>query len=96
MQTDLRVPYRADAEQVQTVLERATRGVEGVLPDKPVEVLCYQFGDSARTMHVHWSIATCENDTQMIGQVNVALEAALSAAALQIAYNKVEVDVHHQ
>ena len=47
-------------------------------------------------MRVHWWIATCENDIEMIGQVNAALEAALSAAGLHIAYNKVEVDVHHQ
>lgn len=96
VQTDLRVVYGSDADQVQSVLEQATRGVDGVLPDKPVEVLYWQFGASARIMRVRWWIATCEQDTEMIGKVNAALEAALSAANLQIAYATIDLNVQNK
>ena len=52
VQTDIGVAYGSDFDQVRRVIKDAVRGVEGVLPDKPVDVFFLKFGDSTRQMRV--------------------------------------------
>jgi MscS family membrane protein len=96
VQTELHVVYGSDFSHVRQVLEQATRGVEGVLADKPVEVLFRNFGMSGRTVLVRWWIASCEQDFDMVDQVNAALEKALVAGDIQIAFTKLDVQVDGQ
>jgi small-conductance mechanosensitive channel len=69
VQTDIGVAYGSDYDQVRRVIKDAVRGVEGVLPDKPVDVFFRQFGDSARMMRVRWWIDSYDDENPMLDQV---------------------------
>ena len=56
LQLDVGIGYGTDIEHVRKVLGDAVRGVEGVLPDKPVDVLYNEMGDSSMTIRVRWWI----------------------------------------
>jgi MscS family membrane protein len=58
LQVDLGIGYNRNIPWVTKVLEDAVRGVEGVLQDKPVNVLFTGFGDDGMTFRVRWWVAS--------------------------------------
>ena len=84
VQTDIGVAYGSDYHQVRRVITDAVRGVEGVLPDQPVDVFFLEFGDSDRTMRVRWWIDTIDDEYPMLDRVNAALESALDEAGIDM------------
>jgi len=56
LETDIGVGYRSDLNKTRQVIKDALRKIEGVLPDKPVDVLFIGFGDSSRNIRVRWWI----------------------------------------
>ncbi len=87
VQIEIGVAYGSDFDQVRSVIHDAVRGVDGVLPDKPVDALYHEFGDSARTMRVRWWIDDVNHEGAMIDQVSEALEAALTKAGIDLPFN---------
>jgi small-conductance mechanosensitive channel len=83
VQTDVSVAYGVDLNQVERVIVEAVRGVEGVLPDKPVEVWYRQFGDWARRIRVLWWINDVNHADPIRNHVNRAIELALSEAGIE-------------
>ncbi|UCD42589.1 MAG: mechanosensitive ion channel, partial [Chloroflexota bacterium] len=81
---EIGVAYGTDIEQMREVIDQAVRGVEGVLPDKPVDVYYLKFGDSARQVRVRWWIDTYRDEKTMLDKVNTALEFALSNAGIEL------------
>ena len=61
-------------------------GVEGVLPDRPVEVLFLDFGDSVRRIRVTWWIDTYSQEFIMMNRVNRALDGAFDKAGIKIPF----------
>ena len=78
------VAYGSDFEQVQRVVEEAVRGVEGVLPDKPVEALFLEYGHSARLVRVQWWIDDMLQEWYIMDRVNKALEIAFEQAGIEM------------
>jgi small-conductance mechanosensitive channel len=74
--------YGADIDQLQKVVEEAVRGVEGVLPDRPVDVLYLSFGGSSREIRVRWWVDHINNRTRILSQVNMALDRAFEKAGI--------------
>jgi small-conductance mechanosensitive channel len=93
VQTDIGVAYGSDYDQVRRVIKDAVRGVEGVLPDKPVDVFFRQFGDSTRMMRVRWWIDNYDDENPMLDQVNAALESALDEAGIDMPFNTYALNV---
>ena len=93
VQTELHFAYGTDFAQIQTLLEQTVRGVDDVMTDKPVEVIYLQFGPSTRIVRVRWWIATCEHEVQIVSRVNVAIEAALVAANIEIAHTTFDLNI---
>jgi small-conductance mechanosensitive channel len=91
--TDIRIAYGSDFDQIRRVAEAAVRGVAGVLPDRPVDVLFHAYGDSARTMRVRWWIEDMHQEYYVIDRVNVALERALGEAGIDIALTRYDLNV---
>ena len=91
VQSDLHFAYETDFDQIQPLLEATARGVEGVLTDKPVEVLYWRFGKFGYTARVRWWIASCEQDHEMMTRVNGALVAAMTAAGVKMGYTAVDL-----
>ena len=92
-QTDIGVAYGTDPEQMRRVIEQTVRGVEGVLPDKPVEIFFLKFGDSSRLVRVRWWIDTYRNEKPMLDKVNTALELALDGAGIELPFNTYDLNL---
>ncbi len=93
IQTEIGVAYGTDVEQARQVLVDAVKGVEGVLPDRPVEALFLTFGDSALIFRVRWWIESYVDTRRMYDRVNTAIYRALQQAGIVIPFP--QRDVHH-
>jgi len=82
VQIDIGVAYNTDFDQLQQIIIEAVRGVDGVLPDKPVNVLFMAFGDSALQIRVRWWVDNVNNRNHILSRVNVALLHALEEAGI--------------
>jgi small-conductance mechanosensitive channel len=69
------------------------RGANGVLADKPVEVLFVDWGESTRTIRVRWWIDNFHQELQMKDKVNVALESALDKAKIDMPFTTYALNV---
>jgi small-conductance mechanosensitive channel len=94
--TDIGVGYGSDLDQMYKVIREAVRGVEGVLPDKPVDVFFVKFGDSARSVHVRWWIDSYKNENAVLNKVNAALEVALDKAGIDMPFDTYDLNVKMQ
>jgi small-conductance mechanosensitive channel len=93
VQTDIGVAYGTDIDLVERVMVETVRGVEGVLPDKPVDVLFVAYGDSARQIRVRWWIDDVNDQYFALHRVNAALERALAEAGLDIPFPTYSLNV---
>jgi MscS family membrane protein len=84
VQREIGVAYGSDFDQVRRVTEAAVHGVEGVLPDKPVDAHFHDFGDSSRLMRVRWWIDDMHAEKRIIDGVNEALEVAYDKAGIDM------------
>ena len=74
--SEIPVAYGSDLDRVRRVVHDAVRGIDGILPDQPVDVLFLEYGVSARVMRVRWWINDMYRERPIIAQVNEALEIA--------------------
>lgn len=79
-QTEIAVAYGSDLRQVREVITQSLRGIEGVIPDKPVDILFLEFGDSAMNLRVRWWIESYQDDRRIKDRVNEAMYRALEQA----------------
>ena len=86
VQTDIGVAYGTDMDRVRQVIQETVSGVEGVLPDKPVNVFFLAFGDSARQIRVYWWIDSVNHENLMLDRVNAVLESALDKAGIELPF----------
>ena len=93
IETNVGVAYGSDYHQVRRVIEDAVRGVEGVLPDQPVDVFFVRFGHSDRIMRVRWWIDTIDQIFPMRDRVNAAVESALEEAGIDMPFDTYDLNV---
>jgi small-conductance mechanosensitive channel len=86
VQIEIGVAYGSDFDQVRSLIHDAVRGIDGVLPDKPVDALIRGFGDSSRTMRVRWWIDDVNHEAPIVDRVCEALERALDGAAIDMPF----------
>jgi len=94
IQTHVGVAYGTDIETARRVLIEVVRGVEGVLPDKPVDALYNEMGDSAMIFRVRWWIESYEDTRRVIDRVHTALQEALDAAGIESPYPTQSLNLH--
>jgi MscS family membrane protein len=94
IQIHIGVAYGSNLELARQTMIEAVRGVEGVLPDRPVEALFLEFGDSALIFRVRWWLESYEDTRRMFDRVNTALYNALDDAGIVIPFPT--WDVHHK
>ena len=83
-QIDIGVEYEAELDEVRSIIQGALREVEGVLPDKPVDVLFMNFGEFARVVRVRWWVESMHQDKRVRDRVNNAIQRALNEAEIEI------------
>ena len=86
IRTEIGVAFGTDSGQLQRVVEGAVRGVEGVLPERPVDVIFLAFGESARQVRVRWWIDDVNHQDRVLNRVNAAIEQALAEAGIEIPF----------
>ena len=84
IQTEIGVAYGTDLRQVRTVITQALQGVEGVIPDMPVDILFLEFGDSAMVLRVRWWIESYIDARRSTDRVNETIYQALAQAGIEL------------
>jgi small-conductance mechanosensitive channel len=91
LQIHIGIAYGSDLEKARKVMVDAVRGVEGVLPDRPVEALFLEFGESALIFRVRWWLESYVDTRRMFDRVNSALYKALEEADIELPAPQLEV-----
>lgn len=86
IQNHVGVAYGTDIEKARQVIVDAVKTVDGVLPDKPVEALFLEFGDSALTFRIRWWLDSYVDTRRMFDSVNTAVYQALNEAGIEIPF----------
>jgi MscS family membrane protein len=79
LQVDIGVAYGTDINTIRQVLHDAVRQVDGVMGEKPVQVLFVEFADSAMVFRVRWWIADYADMRKMNDRVYEEIQIALDA-----------------
>ncbi len=86
IQTHVGIAYGTDIETARRVIVDAVRSLEQVLPDKPVDALYIEMGDSAMIFRVRWWIESYVDTRRVVDRVHTALQEALDAAGIESPY----------
>ena len=86
IETHVGISYDTNLETARSIIADTVRQVEGVLPDKPVEALYIEMGDSAMIFRVRWWIESYVDTRAMFDQVHTALQHALNEAGIESPY----------
>jgi MscS family membrane protein len=82
LQVDIGLAYGTEFDKARQVLHNAVREVDGVMGDKPVQVLFVEFTESAMIFRVRWWIADYADMRKMNDRVYQAIQEALDAHKL--------------
>jgi small-conductance mechanosensitive channel len=96
MEVDLRIAYHADLEKARQVITDALGKVDGVLPEKPVEVLFIGFSDTARHLRVRWWVANYHLQYPMLDRVCTDIDYALNRTGIEIPITTYDLNVKMQ
>ncbi len=94
LQIHLGIGYGTEVEKARQVMIDAVSSVEGVLPDRPVEALFLEFGDSAMIFRVRWWLESYADTRRMFDRVNTALYKALNQQQIELPFPQLEI--HYQ
>jgi len=83
IETHVGIAYGTDIEVARQVIVDTVRQVEGVLPDRPVDALYVEMGDSAMVFRVRWWIESYRDTRRMFDKVHTALQHALDEAGIE-------------
>jgi small-conductance mechanosensitive channel len=86
IQMHIGIGYGSDIEEVRQLIVETVRQVDGVLPDKPVDSLYIDMGESAMIFRVRWWIESYEDTRQMYDRVNTALQNVFDAEGIETPY----------
>ncbi|MBT3239931.1 MAG: mechanosensitive ion channel [Chloroflexi bacterium] len=94
IQIEVGIGYGTDIEKARETIIGAVRTVEGVVPEKPVEALFLNFGDSALLFRVRWWIDSYIDTRQMFDKVNSAIYKALGRENIEVPFPQQDVHLH--
>jgi MscS family membrane protein len=83
MQIDVGVGYGTDLTLVRKVIAQAVQGIEGVLVDKPVDVILTDFTDTKLTFRVRWWIESYTETRRILDRVNEVIYQSLKNVNIQ-------------
>jgi len=93
LQIHIGVAYGTEIEKARQVIIDAVQKVEGVLPDRSVEALFLEFGDSSMTFRVRWWLESFVDTRRMFDRVNTALYNALKKENIQLPFPQLDVNL---
>ena len=81
---DDRVAYGTDLRRVRDVITQALQGIEGVIPEMPVDILFLEFGDSEMVLRVRWWIESYIDARRSTDRVNESIYQALAQDGIEL------------
>ena len=69
---------------MRTVITQALQGVEGVIPEMPVDILFMEFGDLDMVLRVRWWIESYIDARRSTDRVNESIYQALAQAGIEM------------
>ena len=84
LQTDIGIGAGEDVGQVVRILKEAVGQVEGVSPDKAVDILFTGFGDSSNTFRVRWWVASYADKRRVTHRVCTAIQEAAAKEGINM------------
>jgi small-conductance mechanosensitive channel len=94
VETHVSVAYGSDIEAARSIILEAAREVEGILPDRPVDVLYIEMGESAIIFRLRWWIESYVDTRRMFDRVHTTVHKALEAAGIEIPYTTYDVNLN--
>ena len=86
IQTHVGIGYGTPITKVRSLITEMVYQVDGVLDDKPVDVLYHEMGDSAMIFRVRWWIDSYVDTQSVIDRVHSVLQDALDAAEIDMPF----------
>ena len=98
IETRVGIAYGTDIQNARRVIVEAVRRVEGVLPDKPVDALYAEMGDSAMIFRVRWWVETYADTRRVEDNVLTSLQQALDEAGIECPFptQSVNLRIEHK
>ena len=96
IQTQVGVAYGSDMRIVRDAIITSLKGVEGVLPDMPVDVLFLEWGDSAMHLRVRWWIESYLDARRSTDRVNEHIYQALEQAGIEMPLPAMTVELRNK
>ena len=96
IQTEIGVAYGTDLRVVRTEITEALQNLEGVIPEKPVDILFLEFGDSAMILRVRWWIESYVDARRSADRVNEAIYLALEAAGIELPNPMITIELKNK
>ena len=93
IQTHVGIAYGTDNDLVEKIIVDAVRQVDGVLPDRPVDALYIEMGESAMIYRVRWWIESYVDTRRMFHRVHKALQRALDDAGIESPFPTQSLDL---
>lgn len=82
-QVTIQVKYGSDPRELREVIIRAVRGVDGVLENKPVDVIFSEFDEETLSLKVRWWLASHSETRADVNRVNEVIYQALRDASIE-------------
>jgi MscS family membrane protein len=93
VEMDIGIGYGQDIEKIRQIIVDTVRQVAGVLPDRPVDALYNEMGESSMTFRVRWWIRSYEDTRRFYDRVNTALQNALDEAGVDMPFSTYDINV---
>ena len=93
IQTEIGVAYGTDLRLVRQVIVNSLKGVEGIIPDMPVDVLFMEWGDSEMVLRVRWWIESYVDARRSTDRVNEHIYQALEEAEVEMPFPTMSVEL---
>jgi small-conductance mechanosensitive channel len=74
LQSDIGIGYGVDIPQISQMIKDTVAKVDGVLPDKNIDVWFTEFGDSSNTFRVRWWVNSYVEKRRSTHDVNTAIQ----------------------
>ena len=94
VETHVHVSYDTDIEKARKTIIKAVRQVDGILPDKPVDALYVEMGQSAIVLRARWWIESYTDTRHIFDRVNTEVHKALTEAGIKIPYSTLDLNVN--
>ena len=92
-QVEFEVSYGEDPTRIEAVIVEAVRKVEGVAPDKPVDVLLKDISKKSLTFRLRWWLANYEDGRYAVDRVLRSVYSAMIQAGIEISLDAYDLNI---